>query len=271
MSIALRRPISFTIVALTRRKRYSRCTALRIANGSVGSCRKREHLTVVITTTPMTEFVKRLRNALVAAALVASAIACNARYPMAPDPTLSAVRIHVLSAVSELIPNSTATFVAYAIDSDGVYRDVTTEAQWSSSDSNVLTAGTFLNNRAVVRGVGRGDANLMVSYGGETDAVTLRVVTPPLPIPRVALTIIGGLYAMAASSPTITVQIETRTVFQTVTTEATITSSDPSIATIDGNRIRPVSPGTIRLTASYNGLVGTTLISVNPAPSVQKP
>ena len=151
------------------------------------------------------------RTVPVAALFVTVLVACSADYPTAPDPTLAAVRIHVTSPVSELLPNLTATFIAYAIDSDGVYVDVTNQAQWSSSNSDVLTTGTFQANRAVVRGVRQGDANLNVSYQGQTDSLTLRVLSA-LPVPRLNLSVsgVGLLPTGLLSQSNITVQYATQ-------------------------------------------------------------
>ena len=112
--------------------------------------------------------------AIVASAAFSILAGCSASYPTGPEPTVAAVRIHVAATVQELVPNSTAQFIAYAIDSDGVYTNVTSQASWSTSDSSVLSVSPNQNTR-VVRGVSAGDANVMVSFNGQTDSVTLRV------------------------------------------------------------------------------------------------
>ena len=48
-----------------------------------------------------------------------------------------------------------------------------------------------------------------------------------------------------------------------VTSYAAWTSSDPSIATVDGGKITAVSAGTVTITATYNGYRATTTVAVN--------
>ena len=48
-----------------------------------------------------------------------------------------------------------------------------------------------------------------------------------------------------------------------VTSYAAWTSSDPSIATVDGGKITAISAGTVTITATYNGYRATTTVTVN--------
>ena len=48
-----------------------------------------------------------------------------------------------------------------------------------------------------------------------------------------------------------------------VTSYAAWTSSDPSIATVDGGQITAISAGTVTITATYNGYRATTTVTVN--------
>lgn len=210
--------------------------------------------------------------AIVASTVFSVLAGCSASYPTAPEPTVAAVRIHVASTVWDLVPNSTAQFIAYAIDSDGAYTNVTSQASWSTSDSSVLSVSANQSAR-VVRGVSAGDANVMVSFSGQTDSVTLRVHPAPRSAPRIELEGSSVLPAITPSrTQTVTLQIRTfplTGVPQVVTSAASITTSDSNVAIADGAIIRPVSPGTFRIVATYNGLTATALSSVPPpqAPS----
>jgi hypothetical protein len=204
----------------------------------------------------------------VALALISS-VGCGASYPTAPEPTLAAVRIHVTSTVWDLVPASTAQVVAYAVDSDGVYTDVTDQASWSTSDGGVLSTLPVRNGRVVVRSVSPGDADLIASYRGNTDRVTLRVFRFPRSTPRLEL---DGAATELVIAPdrtrTLTVSVRHFAVngsVQNVTSAATITTSNPNVAIVDGSTVRPVSPGTFRVLATYNGMTATALASVSPA------
>jgi hypothetical protein len=195
--------------------------------------------------------------------------ACNASYPTAPEPTLAALAIHVDSPVWDLLPNNTARFPAYAIDSDGVYADVTSQVWWSTSDAGVLSTLPVQNGRASVRGVAAGDADVVATYGGRTDSVTLRVHAFPRSVPRLELGS-GGGFELAinpnrATTLNVSVRHYTSNASQSVTSAATITTSDPNVAIVEGGTIRAVAPGTFRILASYNGMTATALASVAPA------
>jgi hypothetical protein len=195
-----------------------------------------------------------------------STIGCSASYPTAPAPTITAVRIHVTSNVWDLIPNSSVQMVAYAIDSDGVYTEVTGQASWSSSDASVLSTQPVQNGRLPIRAVSAGDASLAVNFSGRTDEITLRVFPFPRSSPRIQL---GGTPFLPSLAPNRLLvvgvdQFMPGAPSQIVTAGATITSSDPNVAIVDGSTIRPVSPGTVRITATYNGMTATALTSVLP-------
>ena len=200
---------------------------------------------------------------------VGATAGCSASYPTAPEPTLAAVAIHVDSTVWDLLPNNVAQFRAYAIDSDGVYTDVTGQASWSTSDAGVLSTLPIQTGRAPVRGVSAGDADVVVTYGGRTDSVTLRVHAFPRPVPRLELSSGGGSSSLLinpnrTSTLNVSVRHYTSNLFQTVTSAVTITTSDPNVAVAERDTIRPVAPGTFRILASYNGMTATALASVAP-------
>ena len=192
---------------------------------------------------------------------------CKANYPTAPEPTIAAVRLFVTATVWDLVPNSTAQFIAYAIDGDGVYTNITNQANWSTSNPDVLTVSPG-QSTSVVRGVSAGDANVTVSFNGQSDSVTLRVYQSPRSAPRIELEGSSTLPSISAGrTQNLTVQIRNfpATGFAQVVTSATsVTTSDPNVAVAQGATIRPVSTGTFRILATYNGLTATALSSVPP-------
>lgn len=222
-------------------------------------------------------FSARRCVALIVTAVAINASGCSASYPTRPDPTLAAVRIHVADVVVWGLPqNGTAPFVAYAIDSDGVYTDVTSRAVWTSSNPGVMSTLPVQSGRVNVRGVSPGDADLTVTYSGHTDAVTLRVPQPTLSIPRLEMSSAGGSAGLVinrngAASLRVSVIHRTSSGFQNVTSSASISTSDSNIAIADGATIRPVSPGTFRILASYDGLTSVALASVSPSAQAAQP
>jgi hypothetical protein len=113
---------------------------------------------------------------LAAAAVVAS---CDGSSPTSPRPSVNTpsppaavtvVRIEV-QAPASIEPDATVQLKANAVKSDGSTEDITTAAQWSSSDTRVLqvTAGS-------ARGRARGEADVIVRYQGRTASARVLVL-----------------------------------------------------------------------------------------------
>lgn len=193
--------------------------------------------------------------------------ACGARSFSASARTVLAVRIHVASTVLDLVPNKSARFIAYAIDRQGVYTDITSQAEWSTSNAKVLTV-TPGQGAAVVRTVSPGDARVIASFHGQRDSATLRVYREPRSAPRIEIETTGSLPTIDAGRAQ-TTQLQIRSyplsgLPQIVTAASTITTSNPGIAVVTGGRLRPISTGIFRITATYNGMTATALSSVPP-------
>ncbi|MBY0496334.1 MAG: Ig-like domain-containing protein [Cyanobacteria bacterium] len=160
--------------------------------------------------------------------------------------------------------NSTNAFLAYALDSDGAYKLVTTAAQWSSSDPSVArtttTVGTFL-------AAGPGSTTISARYDGVeatfpmvvVAATSTAITAPTLRVTAASPRTIGGTAAATATL------LRPQTANQNVTTEVGWTSSDPAVATIDQDgRMRGVGIGTTLITAQYQNLSQFFWASIAP-------
>ena len=80
--------------------------------------------------------------ALLAAALL-STLACSATPPTGPSSTLAAVTLVPIGDIGYWTLGREHSALAYAVDSRGVYTDVTTQASWSSAFGRVaITMGS---------------------------------------------------------------------------------------------------------------------------------
>jgi uncharacterized protein YjdB len=161
------------------------------------------------------------------------------------------------------------SFTAIMTFSDGTTRDVTTLASWTSSDTTIATMGP---NNGVAVGAGAGTATITANYASFSASATLAVTGGCL----ASLVIDGSSdYAYACTAY---LQLFATAVFRDglvadVTSSATWSSSDATVATVDPNgRVTAVSVlGSVNITASFQGVTTTWFINVHdggPGPTL---
>jgi uncharacterized protein YjdB len=157
------------------------------------------------------------------------------------------------------------TFVATAIYADYSTRNVTASATWSSSNGTtaVIASSGGTAGRATL--LATGTTTITASYGGMSAPTTLTVVTKKVTAIQVTPTnptaVLGINQAFVATA----VYDDSST--GAVTAGATWTSSDTTVASV-GNTgastgvATPLKAGSTTITASYQGVSGTTLLAV---------
>lgn len=151
-------------------------------------------------------------------------------------------------------------FEAYAIDSDGVWARVTTQATWLSSDLEALVPSAFGNGQGVFNYRSAGSYVISATYRGLVGALMLDIhEVPPFPY----------LTVEAQSSNFHSIYLVTSAASsgrqQLMTSQVTLSSSHPSIATLDGRgAFVPVAPGNARITVTRDGLSAFYWRSVAP-------
>ena len=182
----------------------------------------------------------------------------------------------VTPAAASIQVGQAQALVATLVYSDGTTAVVTGTATWSSSDASVATVTTAGGGGGGgggggnATGIGVGTATITASYSGLTGSATLTVSDPPLAFVQVTPT-----------NPSIpvqaTVQFTATAVFtdnstRNVTALATWSSSSSTVAVVNNSggtigRATALAEGTTTITASYQGMSGSTLLTV--AGSVQ--
>ena len=183
------------------------------------------------------------------------------------DPPLLSLEITPTTpTVSLTSPNQ--NFVVTAIYTDYSTRNVTTLATWSSSNPDVAAISDAGGTIGRATGLAAGTATITAAYGGKSASTTLTVastkvtaiqVTPTNPTAHLGLNL--GLVATALFDNGTTAP---------VTGGATWTSSDATVAnvgTIGGSAgvATPIKAGSTTITATYQGVSGTTLLTVSGA------
>lgn len=197
--------------------------------------------------------------------VVVALAGCHATYPSAPStPSIVALQVHFLRAMGPVPVSSSFGLIAYAVDSDDAYEDVTGRVSWSTSDASIISRGA----PGVISfgAIGAGTATITAQYQGFSTTVTVVTIRADRPV-YPSLVITGGdARSVGTAAPAVARLQRSPSDTQDVTALASWSSSDPRVATVaaDG-MVRAHAPGTAQITASYSGLSTWYNMSVSPA------
>jgi len=224
---------------------------------------------------------------LLAAILVAS---CDSKSPLASTPPLSTppapTRVdhvdlqfgaagHRFGSAVQLL-NGTPTFylispgfhpsrpallatrvTVYAVDKNGVYEDVTTQAEMVSSNTAIARpdADGFLSLRG-----GPGQVTVTATYSGASSSLTFVVIAVRPPMMEAALSVAG----IGEISYTAWVRDATDRVTSLQPGAIQWSSSDPRVVSVSGSTLRANVPGIADLTMRYNAMETSYRITIPP-------
>ncbi|MBS1865618.1 MAG: Ig-like domain-containing protein [Acidobacteria bacterium] len=168
-------------------------------------------------------------------------------------PTLQSIAVS--PANPALFPTQTQQFSATGKYSDGSSKDVTVTATWTSSSPAIATIGT---SSGLATGVTAGTTQITATLGSVTspsDTLTVNAVT----LQSIAVTPTNS-----SINPSQTLQFTATGTYndgstKVITTSVAWTSSNPSVATIDGRLglATGLSAGITQVTASLNSVVSS--------------
>lgn len=141
--------------------------------------------------------------------------------------------------------------------SAGATKDVTQEADWSSSNSQILTV-----EKGKITLVGEGKATVTAKYNGLTadfkaevgslfSDLKLSYIADGQTLPADDIEMVVGDSEIALKADTTVSSDQSKS---DVTDKVTWTSSDSSVATVDGGKLKIVSVGKTTITAQYLGM-----------------
>ena len=180
----------------------------------------------------------------------------------------------VLTSIAITAPNDTLAlgtiiqFTATATFSDGSTQDLTTTAGWTSSADNIATVGNGTDTGGKVTGVAQGSATITATQEGVSGTTTVTVTSATLvsisitpPNPSIANGTSEQLTATGTFSDGST---------EDLTATASWTSSADNIATVGngtdtGGKVTGVAQGSATITATQEGVSGTTTVTVTSA------
>jgi uncharacterized protein YjdB len=180
--------------------------------------------------------------------------------------TLSALEVNPGNAS---IPNgSQQQFTALGTFSDGSTSDLTTSVTWSSSNTQVATISNAAGSKGVASSVSVGQVTITATHSGVSGTAQL-TVTPATVTALVVTPANASLPVGSTLQYTATAQLSDGTT-QNVTQFATFASSNTAVATISNTfankgLANAVSAGATTISATWNGLNGSTPLTVTSA------
>ena len=202
---------------------------------------------------------------------VAAGSACSATNPVAPvDHTPVALVITSFSSIS--LPSvSVGQFIsyrAYALTRDGGYIEVTSQAQWTTSDPSLLRPASNSGGSFAFTGMAPGNVDVIARHQGAEASLPAFVVPANRAVfPSVSVSITS--VPLGESARLSAVYRETQGALpQTVTNGVTWTSSNPAVVAIEDGVARAVGVGTSMCTVSYNGATSIFYFSIHPLASL---
>jgi hypothetical protein len=193
-------------------------------------------------------------------------VACQATAPTAPSPVLSGVAILYNTASR---PGESFQLKAFAVDSDGAYTEVTEQAQWTSSNAGIasINPGNFVGGKSVSAN-SPGTTVITAVYQSVSGFLPVRVPMRPNPSNVVGPLRLEPARASlngAGAEVRLTVSFSASGRSSDVTTAATWTSSEPTVATVDRGVVTAQRVGTTEIVASYEGASDSYWMSVHPS------
>ena len=201
------------------------------------------------------------REVLVAACLFLAS--CAGSPPTAPTPArVVALEVFVEYPVHYFVPSRSVNLLAYTVASDGSYTDVTAEVIWASNQPDVISIRQ--SAAATATALSPGAAAIQASYLGLSDTLTLTVRPwQDFQDSLLRLQLPGNLHPGHAALALAYLQ----GLDEDVTTRAAWSSSNPQVLRVDNGRLVALKPGTVRITASFDGQTDDCVVSVHPSNS----
>jgi len=198
-------------------------------------------------------------RSFVIAAFAAFGGGCKPNFPESPTPTpqLGSIQLHYNSPHVSVTQGGTVSLTLYAIDTEGIFQNVTNQAAWSSIDPTTVTV-----TPGVARAVRGGIVDVIASYGGLTTTARIIAINAGQPV---ILRLLPESDRRAGTTSQARAMLGTTL---DVTPQAAWSSSDSAVLTVTGGAVTHRAPGTAAVTATYNNTSATYYVSVPPITSL---
>ena len=150
--------------------------------------------------------------------------------------------------------------------SDGTTQDQTGNAQFTVDNSAIAT---MQDN--VLTAIAPGTVTVRATYGSTSDTATITVNAAPVITTGISLSPKTGQLTVGGTQNFQLIENLSDGTTQDQTANTLFTVSDSTVATIQGNTLTAIAPGTVTVKATYGTTSDTATITVNAPTSVPEP
>lgn len=162
---------------------------------------------------------------------------------------------------STIAPTTSLQFSAIGTFNDGSTHDLTTQATWTSSNTGVAKIGT---NSGLAKGLSPGTTTITATVGSISASITLTVSNATLV--SISVTPVGRTIAPGTKLSFGATGTFSDSTTQNITRDATWASDNTAVATVGSvSLVTGVAPGTANISATLDGVTGSTLLTVSSA------
>lgn len=169
----------------------------------------------------------------------------------AAEAALSEISFHGVEGNLKVGASTVAQLMAMALYDDGTEKDITADAEWTSSDTAVLTV-----DAGKLTPVAPGSAEISIAFEGKTFAQSFTVDVPVL----TGIAVAPQVMELKRGEPeqlTVTGTYDSGETKE-LTEGVTWTSSNPDVATVDEHGlVTPLRGGPVQFTATFEGQTAT--------------
>lgn len=177
------------------------------------------------------------------------------------DPPISYVQVTPTNA--NLPVGGSQQFTATVVFADFSTRNVTGQATWTSSSSQVAVVTGSGGNAGRASALAEGTTSISATYSGVSGATTLTVAKA---VKSISVTPTNPTTVLGVSLPFTATATLSNDTSLTVTPSASWVTSNPSVATVTAGGIAtPAAAGSATITATYLGVSGSSTLTVSAA------
>lgn len=175
------------------------------------------------------------------------------------------VKLTVTPSSASVVDGLNLPLRATGTYADGLVLDVTGQAMWSSSDSNVASVSNATGLQGLVTGVRAGKATVTATLGGVAASASITVTAATLT--RITVSPVTQTLAVGRKLQYVAVGTYSDGTTSNITAQASWTTGDSSVATV-GNaggtqgQVSARGTGTTTVTAALGGVTGTATVTV---------
>jgi len=180
--------------------------------------------------------------------------------------SINATSIDLSPKTGQLIVGGKQSFQLTEIFSNGSSQDQTANTTFTVSDSSIATM-----QGNVLTAIAPGTVTVTAAYDSTSDTAMITVNAVPVITTGIVLSPKTGQLIVGGTENFQLVENLSDGTSRDQTANATFTVSDPTIATMQNNKLTAIAPGTVTVTGIHGNMSDTATITVNPLPIVPNP